>query len=139
MTTERKQQIERIYNEWDKALSDNDAEALLQLYAKDAILESPVIPALTGNEKGELQGHAALLPLFKTVAERKPEVRKYYRKGYFTDGHQLVFEYPHHTPNGEQMDFVEVMEINEEGLIQKHKVYWGWYGVNVIEKNRYHR
>ena len=25
------------------------------------------------------------------------------------------------------MDFVEVMEINDEGLIQHHKVYWGWF------------
>jgi hypothetical protein len=30
-------------------------------------------------------------------------------------------EYPRATPNGEQMDFLEVMEI-EHGLIQKHKI-----------------
>jgi hypothetical protein len=30
---------------------------------------------------------------------------------------------------GEQMDLVEVMELNDEGLIQHHKVYWGWFGL----------
>jgi hypothetical protein len=30
------------------------------------------------------------------------------------------------------------MEI-EDGLIRRHRVYWGWFGVKVIEENRYHR
>lgn len=36
------------------------------------------------------------------------------------------------------MDFVEVMEV-EEGLIVKHKVYWGWRGFKVIQENAYHK
>jgi hypothetical protein len=24
-------------------------------------------------------------------------------------------------------------------LIRRHRVYWGWYGVKVIEEDRYHR
>ena len=36
------------------------------------------------------------------------------------------------------MDFVKSMEI-EDGLIRRHRVYWGWYGVKVIEQDRYHR
>jgi len=36
------------------------------------------------------------------------------------------------------MDFVEVMEI-EDGLIQAHRVYWGWKGVDVLFQDQYHR
>lgn len=36
------------------------------------------------------------------------------------------------------MDFAEVMEI-ENGLIQYHRVYWGWYGVGVIQRDEHHR
>jgi hypothetical protein len=50
----------------------------------------------------------------------------------------LIWEYPRETPNGDQMDFVESMEI-ENGLIRQHRVYWGWFGVKVIEENRYRR
>ena len=50
----------------------------------------------------------------------------------------LVWEYPRATPNGEQIDLVEVMEL-ENGLIHRHRVYWGWYGVKTIEEDRYHR
>ena len=26
-----------------------------------------------------------------------------------------------------------------EGLIQRHCVYWGWFGVGVLQRNAYHR
>ena len=29
----------------------------------------------------------------------------------------MMFEYPRATPEGEQMDFVEVIEFNDDGLI----------------------
>jgi hypothetical protein len=29
------------------------------------------------------------------------------------------------------MELVEVMEI-QSGLIQRHRVYWGWYALNVL-------
>jgi hypothetical protein len=31
------------------------------------------------------------------------------------------------------------MELNDQGLIQRHRVYWGWYGVRVIQRDEYHR
>ena len=47
-----------------------------------------------------------------------------------------MWEYPRATPDGEQMDFVEVMEI-ENGLISRHCVYWGWRGVKVLDEDHY--
>jgi hypothetical protein len=43
----------------------------------------------------------------------------------------LTWEYPRASPEGEQMDLVEVMEI-ENGLIKRHRVYWGWYALNML-------
>ncbi len=34
-------------------------------------------------------------------------------------------------PDGEQIDIVEVMEI-AEGKIQRHRIYWGWFGVAML-------
>jgi hypothetical protein len=74
------------------------------------------------------------------VAERKPPKRQYYRSDFLTDGkRKFMWEYPRSTPQGDQMDFVEVMELNDEGLIQYHRVYWGWYGFGVLQRNEYHR
>jgi ketosteroid isomerase-like protein len=128
--------IERIYVEWDKALSRNDAEAILALYAPDAVLESPLVCHLLNRDEGICRGHAELRKLFEILAARKPKVRQFHRTGYFTDGRTILWEYPRATPGGEQMDFVEVMEI-QDGLIQKHRVYWGWFGFNVLKKDQY--
>jgi hypothetical protein len=117
-------EIERIYREWDEALSKNDSTALVALYAPDATLESPAVSHLMGTEKGICRGREELKTLFDIVGQRKQNIRQFYRSGYFTDGKKLMWEYPHTTPEGDQMDFVEVMEI-ENGLIQKHRVYWG--------------
>lgn len=131
--------VERIYFAWNDALSRNDAAALLALYAPDAVLESPLVPHLLGTERGVLHGHEELRRLFGLLAERKPAVRQYARTGYLTDGKRLIWEYPRDAGQGEQMDFAEVMELNEDGLIQRHCVYWGWYGVGLLERDAYRR
>lgn len=131
--------VERMYFAWDEALSRNDAEALLALYAKDAHFESPLVPHLLGTDRGVLDGHDELRRLFALLAERKPPVRRYHRTGYLTDGRRLIWEYPRAAPDGEQMDFAEVMEINAEGLIQRHCVYWGWFGCRVLQRDQYRR
>jgi ketosteroid isomerase-like protein len=131
--------VERMYFAWNDALSRNDAAALLALYAPDAVFESPLVPHLLGVDRGVLRGHQELRPLFDKLAERKPAVRQYYRNGYLTDGKRLIWEYPRDTGKGEQMDFVEAMELNDNGLIQRHCVYWGWFGVRVLQRDEYHR
>ena len=118
---------------------DEGVEALLALYAEDASIESPLIPHLMKVERGICTGRDQMRPFFREVGRRKPSLRKYYRTGYFTDGKKVIWEYPRAKPDGEQMDFVESIELNPEGLIQHHAVYWGWRGVNVILQDEYRR
>jgi ketosteroid isomerase-like protein len=133
------QAAERIYHDSDKALSDEDVEALLALYAPDVVFESPAVPLTVGAASGVCHGHDELRPVLEQVAARKPPSRTYYRTGYLTDGRRtMIFEYPRETPQGEQMDFVEVMAI-ADALIQRHCVYWGWRGVKVIQDDAYHK
>ncbi len=130
--------IERVYRDWDAALHAKDVDAAMALYAEGVQLESPLVRHLTGSETGIVRGGDNLRDFIRIVFDRTPASRGHYRSGFFTDGRKLIWEYPRETPHGDQMDFVESMEI-EEGLIRRHCVYWGWYGVKVIEQNRYHR
>ena len=127
---------EAVTHAWEQALAAHDWKSLLACYASDATLESPVAAHLTG--QGKLQGHDELGPFFAEVVARTPALRSYHRAGFFTDGRRATWEYPRATPEGEQMDFVEVMEI-EDGLIQAHRIYWGWRGVDVLINDQYHR
>jgi hypothetical protein len=129
---------ERIYQEWDEALGAKDVEAAVALYGADCQLESPLVRHLLKSEEGVVVGREKLRDFLKVVFERTPPVRERYREGFFTDGRKLMWEYPREKPDGEQMDFVEVMEL-KDGLIRRHCVYWGWFGVKVLEQDRYHR
>lgn len=128
-----------MYFASDDAPSRNDMKALLALYAENAVIESPLIPHVLKVERGLLQGRAQIQRLLEEVAARKPPARRFHRDDYLTDGRRLIWEYPRATPDGEQMDFVEAMELNEDGLIQRHRVYWGWFGVRVLQRDEYHR
>jgi hypothetical protein len=128
----------RIYEDWDQALGRRDLDAAMRLYAPDATLESPLVRHLLGTERGIIEGRDALSAFVAKVFERTPDVRRRYRRGFFTDGTVLMWEYPRRTPDGEQMDFVEAMEL-ADGLIRHHRVYWGWFGGKILEEDGYRR
>lgn len=126
--------IERIYNEWNNALAAKNIDALLTLYNEDATVESPLIRHLLKTDKGICKGKEELRKLLTILFQHQPEIRRFHRKNFFTDGTNIIWEYPRESPEGEQMDFVEVMEL-KNSKIQYHRVYWGWRGVKVLEDN----
>ena len=128
------QDVERIYKLWDAALGQRDLEASLSLYAEDASIESPLVCHLMNTPSGIVQGKANLRAFIARVFETNPPQRKRFRTGFFTDGRVLTWEYPRQSPEGEQMELVEIMEI-EDGLIKRHRVYWGWYALNVLRSS----
>ena len=133
-----KRAAERIYHDWDEHLSKNDVESMMTLYCSDATIESPLIPHLMNMESGVIHGLKDIRRFYELISQRKPPIRKYYRTGYFTDGQTVIWEYPRKSPKGEQMDFVEIMEL-KGGLIHHHKVYWGWLGFKILINDQYHR
>jgi ketosteroid isomerase-like protein len=126
-----KSEIERIYRLWDDALGNKDTEAALALYAENASIESPLVQHLLKSSQGIVQGKENLRHFIKLVFQTSPPARKRFRTGFFTDGRVVTWEYPRVSPDGDQMDLVEVMQI-ENGLIAHHKVYWGWYALKVL-------
>jgi hypothetical protein len=126
--------IERIYNEWNDALAAKNIDAFLELYNEDATIESPLIRHLLKTEEGICRGREELRKLLIILFAHQPEIRRFHRKNFFTDGKNIIWEYPRQSPEGEQMDFVEVMEL-KNSKIQSHRVYWGWRGVKVLDDN----
>jgi ketosteroid isomerase-like protein len=123
----------RIYHAWDEALGRKDLEASLALYAEDCTLESPLVRHLLGAASGVVRGKADLRAFVEEVFRTQPPQRKRDRHGFFTDGTRLIWEYPRVTADGEQFDLVEVMEL-KDGLIQHHRVYWGWFGLKHLQE-----
>ena len=128
-TSER--DAERIYKLWDDALGKKDLEASLSLYADDATIESPLVQHLMKTKEGIVRGKDDLRRFITRVFQTNPPQRQRFKTGFFSDGRVITWEYPRATPEGDQMELVEVMEIGD-GLIQHHMVYWGWYALNVL-------
>lgn len=125
------QQIEHIFRAWDDALGAKDLDAAMALYREDATLESPLVCHLQGTEEGIIRGRDNLRAFVAKVFANQPAERRRFRTGYLTDGTHLTWEYPRQSPEGDQMDIVEMMEIRD-GRIAHHRVYWGWVGVRML-------
>jgi hypothetical protein len=127
----------RIHQQWHDRAKSRDTEGLLALYAKEAVLETPLVQAIfDGRESGILRGHREIRPFFEEGARRRPNTLvRWHRTGrWLTDGERLlVWEYPRQAPDGDQVDLVEVMEI-ADGLIQHHRIYWGWFGTALLTR-----
>jgi steroid Delta-isomerase len=124
----------RIHRDWHACITSRDTDGLVALYAEDAIFESPLVAAVLDKADGVLRGRAELRHFFADGTRSWPsDLLRWYRTGeWLTDGHRLlVWEYPRQAPDGDQVDLVEVMEI-ADGLIQRHRVYWGWKGFGLI-------
>ncbi|WP_323122248.1 YybH family protein [Burkholderia alba] len=102
MTDPTAAEIRHVYDAWHAAVVARDLDALLALYADDAILETPLILVVQPElRSGVLRGKDAL-------------------RAFFSAGLR-------DTPDGDQTDLVEVMDL-AHGRIAHHRVYWGWVG-----------
>lgn len=128
---------QHIFEEWHRAASTSDQAALISLYASDAIVETPLASQiLDGKTDGVLRGRDEIKEFLDTGARKRPnEWVRWYRTGlWFSRGDTLVWEYPREIPGGQQIDIVEVMEVRD-GLIYRHRIYWGWLGLRHLMDN----
>ena len=123
-----------IYEQWHQAAKNRDTAALIGLYADDAELESPLVPVILGRDSGVLHGRAEILAFLEEGSRRRPnELVRWYRDGrYLAAGRLLVWEYPRQTPDGSQVDILELMELDDDGKIRRHRIYWGWFGTQML-------
>lgn len=124
----------RIWAEWHRAARSSDQAALIALYAEDAILESPLVPAILDDKPdGVLRGRDEIRRFLDEGARRRPNplVRWYRSDVWFSVGDTLIWEYPRQTPDGDQIDILEVMTI-AVGKIRHQRIYWGWKGCSLI-------
>jgi steroid delta-isomerase len=138
MTDATETEIRRIYDGWHDAVVARDLAAVTALYAEDAIFETPLILAVQPElGEGILRGRPAISAFFDkgfATPANGPGVPlgRWYRTGvFFANGRQLTWEYPRATPEGDQIDLMEMMEI-DGGLIRHHRVYWGWVGFKAL-------
>jgi hypothetical protein len=131
---------EFIFHEWDRRARSRDVAGLVDLYAEHAVLESPLVPRILGQPSGVLRGKDELARFFEGGGRRRPnELVRWHRSGsYLWDGHTLSWEYQRMTPEGDQVDIAEVMDV-ADGRITAHRIYWGWFGTEMLIASAAHK
>jgi len=134
MNADTEAAIRHIYERWHESVVRRDVRGVMELYAEDALLESPLISAVRPDlGSGILRGKPTIEDFF-AAGFRSPSngLGRWYRTGhFFANGCQLTWEYPRVAPDGDQIDLVEVMDVSG-GLIAHHRVYWGWVGFRTL-------
>lgn len=118
-----------IHARWHEYAQARDIASLIDLYADDAVFESPLVPAILDQDSGVLRGRDQILRFLKEGTKRRPnDLVRWYRTGkYFVNDDTLIWEYPRQAPDGDQIDILEVMQL-ANGKIAHHRIYWGWFG-----------
>jgi hypothetical protein len=130
MNTNTDADIRHIYDRWHESIRVSDVDGLVELYSADAVFESPLVMVVYRDRpNGILRGTSELRAFFATGGRNlQNSFGRWYRTNtFFSNGQQLVWEYPRETPQGDQVDLIEMMDI-ANGLIAHHRVYWGWVG-----------
>jgi steroid Delta-isomerase len=134
MTSLIDSQIKHVYDRWHETVRARNLSATASLYAEEAVLETPLLLAMyPDRQSGVMVGRDNIRKFFEESVRRfSSDLAQWFRTDVaFVNGRKLTWEYPRATPNGEQVDLMEMMEI-EDGFIAAHRVYWGWYGVRLL-------
>lgn len=137
-TTTTRTHAQYVHDEWDRRTRAHDIDGLLDLYLPHAVLESPLVPRIMDTTSGVLTGHRQLREFFERGTRGRPnELVRFHRSGQFLfEDDRLVWEYPRQTPEGDQVDITEVMDLAGP-KIRHHRIYWGWFGMPLLQPNHH--
>lgn len=122
-----------VFDEWHRATTSRDVDALIALYADRAVMETPMAALLLGRPWGDLNGKGEVAQFLRANFQRRQsviesmEAVRFFRTGeYQFNGRTLTWEYLRKTPGGDSFDVCEVLELDRR-MISAHRIYLGWF------------
>jgi steroid delta-isomerase-like uncharacterized protein len=112
-----------VVNEWLRAFNSGDADAMVALYAEDAVHTSPKLRSTQPASEGRLVGKEAMRRWWLDAFERLPGIR-YEVVNMVSDDHVVVIEYLRHAPGEATSRVAEVFETQDGKIVRSH-VYHG--------------
>jgi hypothetical protein len=113
---------EEVVNEWLRAFNSADADAMVALYAEDAIHTSPRLRAAQAASGGRVVGKPAMRRWWMD-AFAQPDIR-YELVTMIAGDRTVAIEYLRHRPDEASTSVAEIFEIRD-GKIVRSNVYLG--------------
>jgi len=114
---------DEIVHEWLRAFNSGDADAMVALYADEAIHTSPKLRTAQPATGGRLVGKAALRSWWLETLASPPPI-EYELLTMTSSDHVAVIEYLRHRSGEPSLPVAEVFEIRDGKIIRSH-VYHG--------------
>ena len=108
---------------WYEAWNAHDLEAILEHYAEDVEMASPLVAALAGRDDGRIVGKVALRDYFAAGLERYPDLR-FEPLGLFAGVESLVLHYV--SVGGRPA--AETVFLDEHDRITRYSAHYGVVG-----------
>jgi hypothetical protein len=112
-----------IVTDWLRAFNSADADAMVALYADDAIHTSPKLRSAQPGSDGRVVGKAAMRQWWLDAFNRPPPIT-YEPVTLIADDRVAVIEYVRHRDGEATLRVAEIFEI-EKGKIVRSHVYHG--------------
>jgi hypothetical protein len=112
-----------VVDEWLRAFNSGDADAMVALYADEAIHTSPKLRSAQPGSDGRLVGKAAMRRWWLDAFERPPAIR-YELLNIISDDRFAVIEYLRHRTGEPTIAVAELFEIHDGKIVRSH-VYHG--------------
>lgn len=105
--------------EWVRAFNAGDADAMVALYADDAVHTSPKLRSERPETGGRVAGKSAMRDWWSAAFERSPGLR-YDILTTLADGHAVAIEYMRVKPGEPDMRVAELFEIRDGKIVRSH-------------------
>lgn len=115
--------LETIATQWMSAFNAKDIEALLELYAEDAVHYSPKLKIREPHTEGYIRGKSQMRKWWTGAFERMPDL-VYQTTALTASANRVFMEYKRIVPGERDLLVAEVLEVIH-GKITASRVYHG--------------
>lgn len=105
-----------VARQWLAAFNAGDVEALIELYAEDAVHESPKVRKAMPGSEGKLKGKAAMRDWWQQAFNRLPGM-SYELTALTSDSSRAVIEYVRRAPGEQPLAVAEAFEVRDGKIV----------------------
>jgi hypothetical protein len=113
-----------VARRWLAAFNAGDVEAVVDLYAEDAVHESPKVQKTMPGSGGRLTGKAAMRDWWNQALARRPGI-SYELTALTSDQSRAVIEYIRRAPGEEPLAVAEAFEVRNGRIVHSIVYHFG--------------
>jgi hypothetical protein len=113
-----------VARRWLAAFNAGNVEAVVDLYADDAVHESPKVRTTMPDSGGKLKGKAAMRDWWKQALGRQPGIT-YDLTALTSDQSRAVIEYVRRAPGEEPLAVAEAFEVRDGKIVHSVVYHFG--------------